>query len=333
MSGCVQTRCDQVRILVVKTLPFDKPGQFYRGNLHTHSTLSDGARSPEQVITDYRSRGYDFISLTDHFLPQAHFRKGQPGFIGISDTRHLDCNEFVTILGAEIHAHAMENGELWHMVAVGLPLDFPEWNKVETGPEIAQRAADAGAFVSLAHPHWNAVSENDALAVAPIVHSVEIYNHASEVGVKRGYGLHQADVLLAKGHRVTFNAADDAHFKHPEGMFVDGFGGWVQVKAETLSPDALLAALKRGEFYSSQGPELHNVEIVEGTVRVACSPVESIVVSGRGATYSRVHGASLIEAEVPLPGAKAGKTTPYVRVTVVDRDGRSAWTNPIWLDG
>lgn len=316
-------------MMTAQNLPFDKPGRFYKGNLHTHSTRSDGSRTPEQVIGDYRARGYDFISLTDHFLPEAHFRKDQPGFITVSDTRHLDCDDFVTILGAEIHAHAMENGELWHLVAVGLPLDFPEWTKDESGPAIAQRAVDAGAFVGLAHPHWNAVSEIDALSVAPIVHSVEIYNHASEVGVKRGYGLHQAEVLLAKGHRVSFYAADDAHFKHPVSTFMDGFGGWVQVKAKALTPELLLAALKRGEFYSSQGPEIHNVEIVDGKVRVACSPADTIIVSGCGAKYSRVHDHSLIEAEVALPGKG---NTPYIRVTVVDADGRSAWTNPIWLD-
>jgi len=315
-------------VVTGNNLPFDKPGRFYRGNLHTHSTRSDGARTPEQVVGDYRSRGYDFISLTDHFLPEAHFRKGQPGFITVTDTRHLDCDDFVTIPGAELHAHAMENGELWHLVAVGLPVDFPQWTREETGPQIARRAIDAGAFVGLAHPHWNAVSEVDALTVAPIIHSVEIYNHASEVGVKRGYGLHQAEVLLAKGHRLSFYAADDAHFKHPAGTFRDGFGGWVQVKAETLSAEALLAALKRGEFYSSQGPELHNVEIVDGAVRVACSPAETIIVSGCGASYSRAHDHSLIEAEIPLPKKK----TAYVRVTVVDGAGRSAWTNPIWLD-
>jgi hypothetical protein len=27
-------------------LPFDKPGRFYRGNLHTHSTRSDGTMPP-----------------------------------------------------------------------------------------------------------------------------------------------------------------------------------------------------------------------------------------------------------------------------------------------
>jgi histidinol phosphatase-like PHP family hydrolase len=313
----------------MRSLPFDEPGRFYRGNLHTHSTKSDGARTPEQVIDDYRTRGYDFISLTDHFLPASRFRKDDPGFIGVTDTRHLAGDGFVTISGAEIHAHAMENGELWHMVAVGLPLNFAEWCPEETGPQIARRAVEAGAFVSLAHPYWNAVSESDALAVAPIIHSVEIYNHASEMGVRRGYGLHQAEVLLAKGHRLTLNATDDAHFKHPLGTFRDGFGGWVQVKAETLTPDAIVAALKRGAFYSSQGPELHDVEIVDGTVHVRCSPAQSIIVSGKGAGSQRAHGDGLAEVVIALP--KGGKT-PYVRVTVIDEAGRSAWTNPVWLD-
>ena len=54
----------------------------------------------------------------------------------------------------------MENGELWHILAVGLPLDFapthtPQFTPIpdqETGPEVARRAHDAGAFVAVAHP-------------------------------------------------------------------------------------------------------------------------------------------------------------------------------------
>jgi histidinol phosphatase-like PHP family hydrolase len=313
---------------VVTTLPFDKSGQFYRGNLHTHSNRSDGARTPEQVVGDYRVRGYDFISLTDHFLPEAHFRKEQEGFIGISDTRELDTDDFVTILGAEIHGWAMENGELWHFVAVGLPVDFPEWTKDETGPQIAARAAATGAFVALAHPFWNAVSEVDALSVAGIIDSVEIYNHASEVGLTKGYGMHMADVLLNKGHRLSIYAADDAHFKHPRDTFKDAFGGWVQVKSESLAPDSLLAALKAGDFYSSTGPELRNVEIDNGVLTVESSEVERIIVTGPGAKSSRVEDTSLVGAEFTLNGLAEG---PFVRVTVIDEHGHSAWTNPIWL--
>jgi hypothetical protein len=313
----------------VHNLPFDKPGQFFRGNLHTHSTRSDGGRAPEQVVNDYRSRGYDFLSLTDHFLPNAHFRKDEPGFITVTDTTPYDSDQFVTILGAEVHGPAMENGEIWHLVAVGLPDDFPPLGENESGVEVARRAAEAGAWVSLAHPHWNAVSERDALEVADFIHAVEVYNHASEMGVRRGWGMHQADVLLAKGHRVQLNAADDAHLKNEALLYIDAFGGWVQVKAASLSSGNILAALKAGHYYSSTGPELHNVEIRDGTIRVESSPVLQVIVSGLGATYRHPIGISQVDVELELPSIEK---TPYVRVSVIDANGRMAWTNPIWRD-
>ena len=48
--------------------PFSLPGRFWRGNLHTHSTLSDGVLSPEQVVEEYKRAGYDFMMLSEHFL-------------------------------------------------------------------------------------------------------------------------------------------------------------------------------------------------------------------------------------------------------------------------
>ena len=47
---------------------FTAPGRFWRGNLHTHSTLSDGALDPAEVCRRYKEQGYDFIALTDHFV-------------------------------------------------------------------------------------------------------------------------------------------------------------------------------------------------------------------------------------------------------------------------
>ena len=43
--------------------PFSLPGRFWRGNLHTHSNLSDGALEPPQVIEAYKNAGYDFMTL------------------------------------------------------------------------------------------------------------------------------------------------------------------------------------------------------------------------------------------------------------------------------
>ena len=306
----------------MRPAPFDRPGRFYRGNLHTHSTKSDGDRTVEQVAADYRNRGYDFVCVSDHFLP----KDGAPA--KVTDARSCDTGDFVTIPGAEVHGPGMENGEWWHIVANGLPLDFAPPAEGETGLDIARRAVEAGAFVSLAHPFWNSVTDTDAVAAAEIVHSVEIYNHNCETEVFRGYGLHQAEILLGKGHRLTLNAADDAHFHHPSGTFTDAFGGWVMVRARELSSDTIVKALKESAFYASQGPDIHDIEIAEGEIRVACSPVDHIVITGKGSTGHFFHEASMIGANAPLPDPAR---SPYIRVTVVDSSGRSAWSNPIWL--
>ena len=35
------------------------------------------------------------------------------------------------------------------------------------------------------------------------------------------------------------------------------------------------SALKAGEFYSSQGPRIHNVEVTRTEVRIECSPANA----------------------------------------------------------
>ena len=44
--------------------PFSAPGKFWRGNLHTHSTRSDGVLDPDEVARRYQLEGYDFLAMT-----------------------------------------------------------------------------------------------------------------------------------------------------------------------------------------------------------------------------------------------------------------------------
>ncbi|WP_101066056.1 PHP domain-containing protein [Roseovarius salinarum] len=299
---------------------FTAPGRFFRGNLHTHSTLSDGALDPGEVCRRYRDEGYDFIALTDHFI-------GMYGY-PVADTKRFRGNGFTTIPGAELHSGAMENGELWHILAVGLPADFAPANAPhflpvdgqETGPEIAQRARAAGAFVAVAHPQWSGLTLSDARSITA-AHAVEVYNHGCAVGTDRPDGFHTADLLMSEGRDLSLIATDDAHFKDP-----DHFGGWVMVKAEENDPDALLAALKAGHFYSTQGPELHRVEVEGRHLRVRSTAVERVIVQGQGSAAVAHHGHSMTDTRLEITRLAA---SPWLRVTVVDRAGRRAWSNPV----
>ena len=37
-----------------------------KGNLHTHTTFSDGRLPADEVVARYRELGYDFLAITDH---------------------------------------------------------------------------------------------------------------------------------------------------------------------------------------------------------------------------------------------------------------------------
>ena len=41
--------------------------KWFKGNLHTHTTASDGKLPPEECYALYKSKGYDFLARTDHW--------------------------------------------------------------------------------------------------------------------------------------------------------------------------------------------------------------------------------------------------------------------------
>ncbi|MCC6803291.1 MAG: CehA/McbA family metallohydrolase [Anaerolineae bacterium] len=300
----------------MNNLPFGKPGRFYSGNRHTHSTRSDGRLPPDAVCRFYRDMGYDFIALTDHFMEQFRYP--------ITDTTPYRTDTFTTILGAELHAPQTSVDELWHILAVGLPPDFPPNLSDETGPQIAARALEAGAFVAAAHPAWYNLPEDDVISLGNI-HAIETINGISADHNDRIDSWYMLDVLLARGYRYTACATDDTHFNERHN---DRVRGWVWVKSEALTPEALLAALKRGEYYSSTGPMIHDLQVVGGhTIRLRCSPVDSIFVTGKGARSVFKHSKGMIDADLDI--RRLGSA--YCRITIRDANGGHAWSNPIWL--
>ncbi len=313
---------------------FQQSGTFFKGNLHTHSTRSDGKWEPEAVVNAYRERGYDFMSLTDHFLPARYFGKDSDHFITVTDTSAFNAPDFLTIHGAELHAPALLTGDNWHIVAVGLPLDFEPPSEGETGLEITRRAFELGAFIGIAHPAWYALTIEETLPFVPFAHAIEVYNHGS-LDVDRPESWHFADQMYARDIRLGAYAADDAHFNDPRGDLADVAGGWVHVKAESLDEASILAALKAGNYYSSTGPEIEDLSFDGEVLRVTTSPIDQYIVSGPGARFARKYQPGQTTAEFPVRKPD-GSLFPwaqhnYIRLTAVIDAGGRAWSQPIWL--
>jgi hypothetical protein len=297
-------------------LPFGAPGKFWRGNLHAHSTESDGTRSPAEVCRLYRGAGYDFVSITDHFLEVYGFP--------VVDTADHRSDGFTTIVGAELHGGRTELGGMWHIVAAGLPLDFAAVRS-DTGPDLARRATAAGAFVAVAHPQWYTLTESDISSLESF-DAIEVFNGVAADHNDRSDSWHIADIFLSRGLQCGVIAADDYHGF--EGRW-DFQRGWVWVKSAELSPEALLTALKMGHYYSSTGPKIHHVEIsASREVTVSCSPAERVFVTGKGPAVVSLGCRGVTDVSLDL----SEFASPYWRVTVRDARGGRAWTNPVWFD-
>ena len=272
---------------------------------------------PDQVIAEYRAAGYDFLVLTDHF-------EARWGW-AVVDTSAARDDSFTTLLGAELSSADWDDEDVFWVNAIGLPADFPPPRPGEPHAALIARAAEAGAYNVLLHPGLTNFLDFDRLPVERL-HAVETYNvNAAHAWPDQAEGRYAVDALLARGHRLHVAVGDDAHWHHPR----DRFGAWVEVRAERLDPEALLAALRAGAYYSTQGPRIDDVVVEGDRVRVRCSPVRAIALTG-------IHGwrSSVAEGEPTLTEATldlAKLRSPYWRLTVTAEDGARAWTNPVWV--
>jgi hypothetical protein len=343
---------------LLRPAPFDREGRFYRGNLHCHSNRSDGSIPPEEVIDAYRRLGYDFICLSDHFEAEYDWQ--------LTDTSQWRDDSFTTLIGAELSSPGpvlsdpgpVGLGKYW-LGAAGLPLDFAPCGEQETGPQLARRAQQAGAFVSLLHPGFNATSFGDVEDLDAI-DAVEVYNDGVQRAHDRGDGWYLAVEMLNRGRDLFCTASDDAHFTNGA---LDALGGaWIMVRSQSLDPASLLDALKSGAFYASSGPEIHDIVLDGREVEVRCSPAAAISITGpgylnRSVPHRRWDGRRLEVGEdsgalsfiksselegitcarlcldCPSDAADWGSWSAgdWWRVSVMDADGRRAWSNPYRL--
>lgn len=277
----------------------------YRVNLHTHTTRSDGVFSPEKAAERYRAAGYDALALTDHWV------------FGENTTAE---NGLLLLSGIEYDTKTSTKDGLFHIVGIGMQKD-PRLPRDATVQEMINDIKRAGGFAVLAHPAW---SLNTPAHVLPLenVDATEIYNSVSGVHMsRRADSSLLVDMLGAQGRLYPLLASDDAHYYDN-----DACAAWIMVRAEACTQDAILSALYRGNFYATQGPEVH-LHREGDTFVVTCSPCREIAfLSDRAFSHRVFEGEDLTSARyTPL------ENETFIRVQVTDKNGNKAWTNPVKL--
>ena len=271
------------------------PGAVWlRGNLHTHTTRSDGRASPQETVDAYARLGYDFLALSDHDVA--------------ADYSGLDARGMILLPCSEVSAGG------GHVLAVGCR------SRIEPDPDrqrVIEAIRAAGGVPVLSHPNWEEDFNHypfEELARLTGYAGVEAYNGVIHELAGSALATDKWDRLLALGRQVWGFANDDAHRIEKAGR------GWNVVRARERSAEAVLAALSAGSFYASSGVTISRIEVDGQRLIVTAPEAEGLAAIGElGKRLAWVEGPELV--------FDAGACqNPFVRVECFGRAGRMAWT-------
>ena len=327
-------------------------GQFYKANLHAHSTLSDGQLSPAEMKAAYKAHGYSVLCITDHELLIDHSDLNDPDFLMLTGyelsvtekhgsdgwlgakTCHMNfCSPQPDYTKYVCYSPEMYND---HMRESLNAADIPEETYTRTyTPEcitdMVRQAHEAGFLCSYNHPDWSLETDAQYLKYKGF-DMMELHNHGCAVNGLDEDNAWVYDQMLRAGRRLSASATDDNHSGHPvDAPQSHSFGGYVWIKAESLTYENIWNALRFGDFYAcTGGPEISSLTLEDGTVTLQCAPARQISMQ----TASRLAPTVCGTAEEPVTAlsVKLRGDEKYIRFTVTGFDGHRSQTRAYFLD-
>ena len=315
-------------------------GNWYKANLHCHSTVSDGVYTPEEIKELYQNQGYSIVALTDHEFLVPHTELCDEHFLMLTSYEVQVCGDrdlpFNMRRVCHLNFYARDPGQR------KMPfLNYDEVSRYDFSPPLStldyygpqiERAytveginhlialgKERGFIVCWNHPTWS-LEEASVYTHLEGLFGMEIFNTGAATTGYESYCPYIYDEMLRSGKRLGVVATDDTHRAR------DLFGGFTMMCAEELKYDQIIDCMEKGNYYASTGPLIHRFYVEDGFFHMECSPAKKIVLSNSGRrrwiNSMRVAETELLtHAEFPV-----SEEDLYVRLTVTDECGRTANT-------
>ncbi len=324
--------------------------KYYKANLHSHSTHSDGKLTIEENIREYKAKGYSIYAITDHcYTENFHKKFTNKDFVVINGYENViwDSEKFVEddklrnslkVYHFNFFAKNPEN-----LVMVGINYDgyhrffemvlHPENIKneyyggefaklkysVDCVNEMIEQANKAGFLVQYNHPVWSLNEPKDYLGLKGLW-AMEIYNtDCNQLGLNEE-NEYIYDLMLRDGQDLCVTANDDNH------RFDDRFGGFSMIGANELTYEAVISAMERKDLYASTGPLIEYIYYENGKFFIKCTDAVKIVMlcGGRRARVLRATDKEINYAE--FDDFNEPVDLKYYRFEITDKNGKKAYT-------
>lgn len=341
----------------MKKILLDENLNFYRANLHCHSTISDGKKTPEELKEFYRSRGYSAIAYTDHNVFIPHNDLTDDSFVALNGIEY-DFNEGPWTLNVKVchlcmiakdqsertdpffraGSYRSEKLKPW-LDRTDNDMTQPDTKRIYSGEfisEFMRSAHSKGFYSTYNHPVWSLESYPQYSGYTNM-DAMEMVNYSSVIEGYDDDNGHCYDDLLNQGKRIYAIATDDNHNHQPDDSpRCDSFGGSTVIAAPELTYDALIKALEAGSFYAASGssthfgPDIKSIVFEDGRVTIKTSPSRSI---------QMITATRSCRAAYPNPGEQTSEATfalvdgeIWFRFVVIDSEGYKSYSNAYFVD-
>ncbi len=289
-------------------------GNFYKANLHCHTTVSDGRFSPEEIKKLYKEKGYNVVAFTDHRVLCPHLELQDEEFVALT-ALEFDCNE------PDVAWPATKTYHLNFIAKDKNKTEFVPFERVHSVDginKVIKEAKEAGFLCTFNHPRWSMNKSEDIIGIENLT-AFEIYNTAAEFDLFNGDGEYEYELFCRAGGKSGVVAADDTH--KPQDMF----GGFTIISAQNLSYESIINALENGDYYASTGPLIEELIIEDKILKIKTSPCYKIGVFTESRwsalKYSETKENTLTEASLNI-----NFPFKYIRLVVVDKNNNRLFT-------
>ena len=326
----------------------DRNKNFYKANLHCHSTKSDGKMTVEEIKEHYKANGYSIVAFTDH----EH----------LIDNSHLDDDDFLALTSCEIAVKQYPDQSTlknWEMKVCHLNLyakdqhniDTPCYNSVydhflndeirdlvvhscgeyerkytpDGMREIIDTCNEKGFLVAYNHPRWSLENARDYLEYKGLW-AVEVYNNECNVTGLYEYDINVYDDFLRDGERLACTATDDNH------SVKSACGGWTVINCESLDYSCVIKAMEDHNLYASTGPVIHELYFEDNVATLTFEKGAYATMSTNGRRIIKRKNAKNADGENTVTFTFDPEKEKYVRFDVVDEYGKRANTCAYFLD-
>lgn len=325
-----------------------KDGNDYKANMHSHSTISDGTMTPQELKEYYMANGYSIIAYTDHDLFVPHPELCDENFLALNgyEMEFYDygtTEDFNIMRTTHINMVALdEKMELQpffhrkryfagngvknkHLVKFDeTKPDFVREYTPECINMVMRECKRLGFFVTYNHPRWS-LENYEIYSKYDEMNALEIMNGGSLAEGYLANNFQAYDDLLLQGKKLFVVAGDDNHSKK------DALWCWTVIRAKDLSYKSVADALKNGDFYATNGPKIFEMYVEDNELVVKTSDAKSINFTTNcrhaGSIYNRCDNMPVNEGRFTI-----NSYDKYIRVTVIGTDGTVAYSNPYFTE-